>query len=51
MQGSDIKDRPSREEALEAVKTLLGWIGYTDDSNLLSTPETVVSFYESFFFN
>ena len=42
--------RPSREEALEAVRTLLRWAG--DDpgrEGLLGTPDRVVRSYEEFF--
>src|SRR3954469_19013328 len=43
-------DRPSRVEALEAVKTLIRWAG--DDparEGLLGTPDRVVRSYEEFF--
>lgn len=43
-------DKPTREEALEAVKTLLRWAG--DDPNregLLATPDRVVRSYDEFF--
>ena len=42
--------RPSRDEALEAVRTLLRWAG--DDptrEGLLGTPDRVVRSYEEFF--
>jgi GTP cyclohydrolase I len=42
--------RPSREEAMEAVRTLLRWAG--DDPNregLLGTPDRVVRSYQEFF--
>src|SRR3981081_4671792 len=42
--------RPSREEAMEAVRTLLRWAG--DDptrEGLLGTPDRVVRAYEEFF--
>src|SRR6201998_3817156 len=42
--------RPSREEAMEAVRTLLRWAG--DDprrEGLLGTPDRVVRSYEEFF--
>ena len=42
--------KPSREQALEAVRTLLGWAG--DDPNregLLDTPKRVVDSYAEFF--
>ncbi len=48
--GPAAEDKPSREEALEAVKTLLRWAG--DDpkrEGLLSTPDRVVRSYEEFF--
>jgi len=44
------KDRPTREEAEEAVRTLLRWAG--DDptrEGLLDTPDRVVRSYEEFF--
>ncbi|MFO1184069.1 MAG: GTP cyclohydrolase I FolE [Bauldia sp.] len=43
-------DRPSREEAEEAVRTLIAWAG--DDpqrEGLLETPDRVVRLYEEFF--
>lgn len=43
-------DKPTRDEALQAVRTLLRWAG--DDPNregLLSTPDRVVRSYEEFF--
>ena len=49
-QGDDIMDRPSREEAEAAVRTLLRWAG--DNPNregLLDTPKRVVKAYEEFF--
>ena len=42
--------RPTREEAMEAVKTMLAWAG--DDptrEGLLETPKRVVKAYEEFF--
>ncbi len=45
-----IVDRPSREEAMEAVRTLIAWAG--DDvkrEGLLETPKRVVNAYEEFF--
>ena len=42
--------RPSREEAMEAVKTLISWAG--DDPSregLIETPKRVVKAYEEFF--
>jgi len=48
--GQASTDKPSRDEALEAVKTLLRWAG--DDPNregLLATPDRVVRSYDEFF--
>lgn len=45
-----LEERPSKEEAQEAVRTLLRWAG--DDPNregLLGTPDRVVRAYEEFF--
>ena len=45
-----ISVRPTREEAMEAVKTMLAWAG--DDptrEGLLETPKRVVKAYEEFF--
>ena len=42
--------KPSREEALKAVKTLIEWAG--DDptrEGLIETPKRVVAAYEEFF--
>jgi len=42
--------RPAREEALEAVRTLLRWAGDDPDrEGLLGTPDRVVRSYEEFF--
>tara|TARA_B100001989_G_C24544105_1_gene469549 strand:+ start:2323 stop:2928 length:606 start_codon:yes stop_codon:yes gene_type:complete len=42
--------RPSREEAKEAVRTLLRWVGEDPQrEGLLDTPSRVVSAYEEFF--
>src|SRR5256885_12001975 len=42
--------RPSREEALQAVRTLLRWAGDDPDrEGLLGTPDRVVRSYEEFF--
>ena len=44
------QDKPSREEAMEAVKTLISWAG--DDpqrEGLIETPKRVVKAYEEFF--
>ncbi len=48
--GLGSSDKPTREEALQAVKTLLRWAG--DDPNregLLATPDRVVRSYDEFF--
>lgn len=48
--GQNASDKPTREEALQAVKTLLRWAG--DDPNregLLATPDRVVRSYDEFF--
>lgn len=45
-----LEQRPSRDEALEAVRTLIRWAG--DDPSregLLGTPDRVVNSYEEFF--
>tara|TARA_B100000676_G_scaffold308250_1_gene368628 strand:- start:6286 stop:6909 length:624 start_codon:yes stop_codon:yes gene_type:complete len=44
------KNKPSKEEAMEAVKTLISWAG--DDPSregLIETPKRVVNAYEEFF--
>jgi len=42
--------RPSREEALQAVRTLIRWAGDDPDrEGLLGTPDRVVRSYEEFF--
>ena len=44
------KNKPSREEAMEAVKTLISWAG--DDPSregLIETPKRVVNAYKEFF--
>jgi len=44
------QDKPSREEAMKAVKTLISWAG--DDPSregLIETPKRVVKAYEEFF--
>src|SRR3954453_2992408 len=42
--------RPSREEALEAVRTLIRWAGDNPErEGLLGTPDRVVRSYEEFF--
>ncbi len=48
--GAPEVERPSREEAMEAVRTLIRWAG--DDPSregLLGTPDRVVRAYEEFF--
>ena len=43
-------DRPSREDALEAVRTLLRWAGDDPDrEGLAGTPDRVVRSYDEFF--
>ncbi|OAN64010.1 GTP cyclohydrolase I FolE [Magnetospirillum moscoviense] len=45
-----LKDRPAREEAEAAVRTLLRWAGDDPDrEGLVGTPERVVRAYEEFF--
>src|SRR5579859_2254992 len=45
-----VKQRPSREEAQEAVRTLLRWAGDDPDrEGLRATPDRVVRSYEEFF--
>ena len=45
----DVK-RPSREEAMDAVKTLISWAGDNPDrEGLLDTPKRVVKAYEEYF--
>ena len=42
--------KPSREEAKEAVRTMLAWAGENPNrEGLIETPERVVSAYEEFF--
>lgn len=44
------KNRPSREEAMAAVRTLIRWAGDNPDrEGLLGTPDRVVRSYEEFF--
>jgi GTP cyclohydrolase I len=44
------ENKPSKEEAKEAVRTLLKWIGEDPDrEGLVETPERVLKSYESFF--
>ena len=47
---STSKSKPTREEAKQAVKTMLAWAGDNPDrEGLIETPERVVSAYEEFF--
>ena len=47
---STSKNKPTREEAKQAVKTMLAWAGDNPDrEGLIETPERVVSAYEEFF--
>ena len=49
-QNEDRAMRPSREEAEEAVRTLLRWVGENPGrEGLLDTPKRVVKAYEQFF--
>jgi GTP cyclohydrolase IA len=44
------RNRPSRDEAMEAVRTLIRWAGDDPDrEGLLGTPDRVVRSYEEFF--
>ena len=46
---STSKNKPTREEAKQAVKTMLAWAGDNPDrEGLLETPERVVSAYEEY---
>ena len=50
MTGADEIERPSMEEAMDAVRTLLAWAG--DDprrEGLIDTPKRVVKAYQEFF--
>ncbi|TQV73338.1 GTP cyclohydrolase I FolE [Denitrobaculum tricleocarpae] len=48
--GPDSSDKPTRDEALQAVKTLLRWAGDDPDrEGLLATPDRVVRSYDEFF--
>ena len=43
-------NRPSREEAMDAVETLIRWVGENPErEGLLETPKRVVAAYEEFF--
>src|SRR5512147_2096829 len=47
---SPVPARPSRDEAIEAVRTLLRWAGDDPDrEGLLETPDRVVRSYEEYF--
>src|SRR6185503_11164942 len=47
---SQLPDRPDRDEALKAVRTLIRWAGDDPDrEGLLETPDRVVRSYEEFF--
>jgi GTP cyclohydrolase IA len=47
---TDISTKPSKEEAMAAVKTLLRWAGDNPErEGLLDTPKRVVEAYEEFF--
>ena len=47
---SSNNQKPSREEAKEAVRTMLAWAGENPNrEGLIETPERVVSAYEEFF--
>lgn len=49
-QGSADAERPSRQEAEEAVRTLIRWAGDDPDRDgLLGTPDRVVRAYEEYF--
>ena len=45
-----IKNKPTKEEAKEAVKTLIKWAGDDPDrEGLIETPDRVIKAYENFF--
>lgn len=47
---AQLSNRPSKEEAMAAVKTLLRWAGDNPDrEGLIDTPKRVVEAYEEFF--
>ncbi len=47
---AQFSNKPSKEQAMEAVKTLLRWAGDNPDrEGLLDTPKRVVEAYEEFF--
>jgi len=49
LEGSGVR-RPTREEAMDAVRTLLAWAGDDPDrSGLVDTPKRVVDAYEEWF--
>ena len=44
------QDKPTREEAMDAVKTLISWAGDNPHrEGLIDTPKRVVKAYEEFF--
>ena len=44
------ENKPSREEAEEAVRTLIKWTGYNPDrEGLIETPKRVVKAFEEYF--
>ena len=46
----NINSSPSREEAMQAVKTLIAWAGDNPDrEGLVETPKRVVDAYKEFF--
>ena len=46
----NINSSPSREEAMQAVKTLIAWAGDNPDrEGLVETPKRVVDAYREFF--
>ena len=50
VKGEKNLNRPSREEAMEAVKTLISWAGDNPSrEGLIETPKRVVKAYEEFF--
>ncbi|WP_299378931.1 GTP cyclohydrolase I FolE [uncultured Kiloniella sp.] len=47
---SETRQTPSREEAMQAVKTLISWAGDNPDrEGLIDTPKRVVNAYKEFF--
>ena len=44
-------NKPTREQAQEAVRTLIAWAGDNPDrEGLIETPKRVVNAYQDFFF-